>query len=166
MRVTIGMGLFSKKQQLHISASILPPAAKKEILAKRLPQLKTDNIFLTSGEMCSYIDKAILNVYVKKAIRQHISHSFPGFFKGTRITTGASKPVEYEDLVQTRGILYITNKRIIFQASQNAFDKPHKDLSAIQPYNNAVVLQYGSKNYELIVSDGALVDSLLKLINK
>ncbi|MGN0608541.1 MAG: hypothetical protein ACI4J6_05010 [Oscillospiraceae bacterium] len=159
------MGLFSQKQQFQISTSILPPAAKNEILAKRLPQLKTDSVFLKSGEMCSYIDKAILNSYVKKSIKQHISHSSPGLFKGTRFTTGVSKPIEYEEIVQTRGILYITNTRVVFQASQNAFDKPHKDLSAIQTYNNAVILQYGNKNYELIVPDGNLVDLVLKLVN-
>lgn len=160
------MGLFAPKQQMHISTSILPYEAKTEILADRLPQLLTDKVFLKKGETCCYIDKAILNIRKKKAIRQRISHSTPGLFKGTRFTTSIGKPIEYEDLCQTRGILYITTKRIIFQAPQNAFDKPHTSLSAIQSYNNGVILQYGNKNYELIVSDGALVDQVLKLINK
>lgn len=159
------MALFSKKQQMHISQSIFPMAAKKEIYECRLPQLRTDKIFLKKGEICCYIDKAILNTHIKRSVKQRVSHSTPGLFKGTRITTSYGKPIEYDEMKQTRGILYITNKRIIFQAPQNAFDKPHSSLSAIQPYNNGVVLQYGSTNYELIVPDGAIIDSLLKLIN-
>ncbi len=160
------MGLFGPKQQMQIMNSILPEAAKNEIMAGRLPQIQTDNIFLKKGEWCSYIDKAILNVHVKKRMNQHIGHSSPGFFKGTRIATGISKPIEYEEIKQQKGILYITNKRVIFQASENAFDKQHRYLSSIAPYNNAVVLQYGQNVYELIVSDGIVVNEVLKLITR
>lgn len=40
------MGLFGTKQQMEISDSILPFAAKNEIMANRLPQLNTDKVFL------------------------------------------------------------------------------------------------------------------------
>ena len=55
------------------------------------------------------------------------------------------------------------NKRVIFQATQNAFDKQHRYLTSIEPYS--VVLQYGDKTYELIVADGSIVDYVLKLEN-
>ena len=135
------MGLFFDKQQMQILDSILPLAAKQEIMASRLPQLNTDRIFLKKGEVCSYIDKAILNVKVKKKIVQHAGHSSPGLFKGTRVNTGFSKSNEYIETKQQKGILYITNKRVIFQASENAFDKQHRYLSSIEQYSNAVVLQ-------------------------
>lgn len=159
------MGLFGPKQQMTISTSLLPVDAKNEIIANRLPQLNTNKIFLKKEEHCVFIDKAILNIHTKKRITQHIGHSSPGFFKGTRISTGQSRHVEYEDMKQQKGILYITNKRVIFQASQNAFDKQHKNLTSIVPYSNAVILQYGEKTFELIVPDGAIVDRVLKLIN-
>lgn len=57
------------------------------------------------------------------------------------------------------------NKRVIFQATQNAFNKQHRYLTSIEPYSNAVVLQYGDKTYELIVADGSIVDYVLKLEN-
>ncbi len=160
------MGLFGPKQQMEITDSILPAAAKNEIIASRLPQLNTDKIFLKKGEICSYIDKAILNVHVKKKISQHIGHTSPGLFKGTRIGTGITKPIEYEEIKQQKGILYITNKRVVFQAAQNAFDKQHKYLSAIEPFSNAVVLQYGEKTFELVVPDGSIVNHVLKLVNQ
>lgn len=159
------MGLFFNKQQNEIVDSILPLAAKNEIMADRLPQLNTERIFLKKGEVCVYLDKAIFNVKVKKRITHHIGHGSPGLFKGTRINTGVSKAHEYIETKQQKGILYITNKRVIFQASENAFDKQHRYLSSIEPYSNAVVLQYGQKTYELIVPDGAIVNHVLKLIN-
>ena len=160
------MGLLFEKKQMQIAESILPLAAKKEILAKRLPQLNTDRLFLKNGEICSYIDKAILNVKVKKRITQHIGHSGPGLFKGTRIHSGFSKPNEYVEIKQQKGILYITNKRVVFKARENAFEKQHRYLSSIEPYSNAIVLQYGQNIYELIVPDGAIVDQVLRLTNK
>lgn len=159
------MSLFEPKQQMRISESILPIAARNEILAGRLPQLNTDKVFLKQGEFCSYIDKAILNIHIKKRVTQHIGSSAPGLFKGTRINAGMSKPIEYEETKQQKGILYITNKRVIFQAPQNAFDKQHRYLSTIEPYSNAVVLQYGQSTYELIVPDGNIVNQALRLIN-
>lgn len=159
------MGLFGPKQQTQITDSILPLAAKNEIMASRLPQLNTDKIFLKKGEYCAYIDKAILNLHEKKRMSQHIGHTSPGLFKGTRIGTGITKPIEYEEIKQQKGILYITNKRVIFQATQNAFDKQHKYLTSIEPYSNAVVLQYGEKTYELVVPDGSIVNHVLKLEN-
>mgnify|MGYP000677679305 CR=1 FL=1 len=58
------------------------------------------------------------------------------------------------------------NKRVIFQATQNAFDKQHRYLTSIEPYSNAVVLQYGDKTYELIVADGSIVDYVAVIAEK
>jgi len=157
-------GLLNPKQ-MQIQSSILPAVAKNEIMASRLPQLNTDKIFLRKGEVCSYIDKAILNLRVKKRITRHNGVTMPGLFKGHRIHTGVAKPIEHEEIKQQKGILYITNKRIIFQATQNAFEKAHTSLSSIEPYSNAVILQYGTKTYELIVPDGAIVNHVIKLVN-
>ena len=163
------MGIFSNlmnPQQTTIQGSVLPVAARNEIMANRLPQLNTDTIFLQQGEICSYIDKAILNIKLKKRMSRHTGVSAPGLFKGHRVHTGMTKPIEYEELKQQKGILYITNKRLIFQAPENAFEKQHRYLSSIAPYSNAVVLQYGQKMFELIVPDGAVVNQVLQLVNR
>lgn len=158
--------LFELRQQMKIMDSILPVAAKNEIMEGRLPQLNSEKIFLRKNEYCHYIDKAILNIYVTERITYRIGHNMPGVFKGTHINVGTSKSKEYRNIKQQKGILYITNKRMIFQATQNSFDKQHRYLSAIEPYNNAVVLQYGKSTYELIVEDGFVVNRVLKLINQ
>lgn len=158
--------LLELKQQMKIMDSILPAAAKNEIMEGRLPQLNSEKILLRKNEYCHYVDKAILNIYMTKEITYRIGHSMPGIFKGTHINVGTSKSKEYQEIKQQKGILYITNKRMIFQATKNSFDKQHRYLSTIEPYNNAVVLQYGKSTYEIIVEDGFVINRVLKLINQ
>lgn len=159
------MGLFGPKRQTEITDSIYPIAAKEEVLKGNLPQINTSSLLLRKGEYCIYLDKAILNDYVKKKIYSRIGGSSPGLFKGHRINYGRTKPREYTEIEQHKGILYITNKRIIFQGNGKCFDKQHKYLSAIEPYSNAVVLQYGEKNFELVVPDGSIVNEIVKHIS-
>lgn len=159
------LDLLFNTQQNCINESILPLVAKQEIMSARLPHLNTEKIFLKEGEFCAYIDKAILNVKVKKRITKHVGSSSPGLLKGQRIHHGTGTSQEYTEVKQQKGILYITNKRVVFQATENGFEKLHRYLSTIEPYFNAVVLQYGKTTYELIVADGSIVNQVLKLIN-
>jgi hypothetical protein len=149
--------------------SILPAAAVNEIKGGRLPILNTDNIFLKKGEYCHYIDKAILLKEKTKKYYQgkRVGYSMPGLFKGDRINVGGGtvKPIEEVIIEQFKGILYITNKRIIFVAKQNGFDKMYRYLSAVIPYSNAIEFQYGSTVYCLLVPDGSLINEVIKLIN-
>lgn len=160
------LDIFLEKRKIpSIAVSILPEVAKQAILQNQLPRLNTNNIFLKTGEYCCYIDKTILLIDKTKKIYQHKGGSAPGLFKGTRITWGSGHPVEYTETQQIRGILYITNKRVILQAKTEGFDKQHRYLTAIKPYQNAIELQYGTKTYCLIVADGNLVYHILKMIN-
>lgn len=147
-------------------SSILPDAAKQEILAGRLPRLNTDNLFLKKGEYCCYIDKALL--LEEKTRKRYKSHSvsMPGLFKGNRHSFGSAKPQEYTEILQHKAILYITNQRIILQCKDHGFDKPYKNLSAVNPYSNGIELQYGSKTYSLIVPDGVIPYEAIKIIQQ
>jgi len=160
----------STPPKLPTVLTILPPQAVTEIQQGRLPQLNTTTIFLKEGEYCHYIDKAILlkEKIKKSVIRNDGGYSMPGFFKGTRINLKRSRANFEEQAVteQFRGILYITNKRIIFQANKNGFDKSLSSLTSIAPYTNAVDLQYNTINHSLIVSDGNLIYTAINLIKK
>lgn len=158
------MGLFFNRIQEDINDSILPVAAKQEIMSSRLPRLNTSKVFLKKGEYCVYIDKAILNVEEKKKLYKHIGGSAPGLFKGTRINSGRGWTKDYFEMKQYKGILYITNRRTIFQANEKGFEKNHTSLSAIDPYSNAVVLQFGQKTFHLVVPDGSIVNHVYKLV--
>jgi hypothetical protein len=148
--------------------TILPIAASNEIRQGRLPQINVTTIFLKQGELCHFIDKAILlkDKTKKTVIRNGGGYSMPGLFKGTRINlTQGRADIEEETITeQFRGILYITNQRTIFQANKNGFEKTHNSLTSIAPYTNAVELQYGSTTYSLLVPDGGLVHMAMNLI--
>jgi len=154
-------------QPLPTVQTILPPLAMTEIQQGRLPNISSNTIFLKSGEICHFIDKAVLlkDKTQKSYRRSGRSHSYKGFF-GMRHTTsqGRTDVEEHAVVEQIPGILYITNKRLIFQATKNGTEMPHTLLTSIAPYSNAVQLQYGSKHFNLIVPDGALVNLVFNLI--
>lgn len=158
--------IFGNKNKIPQINSILPVAAKQEIQAGRLPILNTDKLFLKRGEKIHYIDKAI-NLEIKtNRIYRHVGHSGPGLLKGNRYNVGVGKPIETQEMVQHRGILYVTNQRIVFQASEWGFDKTYKYLTAIEPYTDACELQFGSKTFNMIVEDGNLLYQTLQLIQQ
>lgn len=132
----------------------------------RLPILNTDKIFVKSDEQCHYIDKAIYEkkTVKKRYVRRNAGYSVPGLFKGTRINMGGGNTdvvdnVQYDTI---RGILYITNKRIIFVGEQNGFDKKIDDLIAISPFSNCIELQFSKDNYKLFVPDGSVANAVLQ----
>lgn len=51
--------LFGNTNQIPTVTTILPAAAKNEIMAGRLPILNTDQLFLKRGEKIHFIDKAV-----------------------------------------------------------------------------------------------------------
>lgn len=158
--------IFGSKNIIPTIISILPVAAKQEIEAGRLPILNTDQLFLKKGEKIHFIDKAInLEIKTVKQCR-HVGHSGPGLLKGNRYNVGVAKHIEHTEMIQHRGILYITNQRIVFQASEWGFDKSYKYLTAITPYVDACEMQFGNKTYNIIVADGNLLYQALQLVKQ
>ncbi len=164
------MGFFDLFQQpkTPMVTSILPDIAKKEIMRGRLPILNTNKIFLKNGEQCHYIDKAIYEkkTVKKRYVRRNNGYSMPGLFKGTRVHIGGGNTdvvdnVQYDTF---KGILYITNKRIIFVGDANGFDKRIDDLIAITPYSNGVELQFNKESVKLFVPDGSIPHAVLQQV--
>ena len=147
--------------------SVLPRIAVNEILSGRLPILNTDRIFMKGSEKCHYIDKAIYEKKIvrKRYVRRSSGYNFPTFFN-IRYNRGSSEAdvkdnIEY---ITYKGILYVTNKRIIFQGESEGFDFKLDSLVAIQPYDNCVELQCSKENYKIFVPDGGLVHAVIQLI--
>ena len=163
--------LFSQPQpQMRVPhiPSILPSIAVNEINNNRLPQINADKLFLTRGETCHYADQALL-IYEKTKKTIHstsFGRSVPGLLKGNRWHAGSSVSTIDENIERTehKGILYITNKRIVFYSKEHSFDKQFRYLSSVKPYSNAIELQYGSTLYELFVPNGDVVYKVIKLI--
>ncbi len=166
------MGLFDflkPKTPVPVTVnSILPDIAKQEILKGNLPILNTDKLFLKNGESCHYIDKAIYEKrkVQKKYVRSGNGYSFPGLFKGSRVRTwgGHTDVVDNVQYEMLRGILYITNKRIVFVGESEGFDKKTDDLIAITPYTNCVELQFSKEKYKIFVPDGNVANAVLQQV--
>lgn len=62
--------------------------------------------------------------------------------------------------------MYVTNQRIVFQASEKGFDKTYRYLTAVTPYVDACELQFGSKTYNMYVDDGNLLYEVLQLVKQ
>ncbi len=160
--------LFNPQPKTPMVQSILPDAAVQEIMRGRLPILNTNKIFLKSGETCHYIDKAI---YEKKTVRKRYvrrssGYSVPGLFKGTRVNFGGGTTDQLDNVTYQalRGILYITNRRIIFQGEQEGVDVKVDDLVAITPYSNCVELQTSKMHYKIFVPNGNVTQAVLQLV--
>ena len=160
------MGLFNSKPATSTPtvSTILPEAAKTEILSGRLPQLNTDRIFLQKGEKCHYIDKTIM-------MKPKVRRSGTGFSAGVtiwgvRISRGFLVPEEETYFERVNGIIYITNKRTIFEANSNGFSKTNRSLTAVTSYTNAVDMQFGSSHYCMVVPNGVIVEEVYNILLK
>jgi len=148
--------------------SILPDIAKNEIRCGRLPHINADKLFVKRGEICHYADQAMLVVEkTKRVVRtRNNGISTPGLFKGDRYHWGGSTSTidEQTESEYHKGILYITNKRIVFTSKTVGFDKQYRYLSAVKPYSNAIELQYGSTIYSLFVPEGDIAYSVIQML--
>lgn len=164
------MGLLDlfRQPQTPIVTSILPDIAKQEILCGRLPILNTNKVFLKNGEQCHYIDKAIYEkkIVKKRYVRRNTGWSAPGLFKGTRVNFGGGTTDAVDNVTYTthRGILYITNKRMIFVGDQMGFDKKLDDMIALTPYSNCVEIQFSKDTYKIFVPDGNVTHAVLQIL--
>lgn len=160
--------LFNQQPQTPTVPSVLPEAARQQILRGQLPTLEPNNLFLKNGETCHYADRAIYEKRTvnKKRIRKNTGYSMPGLFKGTRVHVGGGNS-EYVDDVKystIKGVLYITTKRIIFVGGADGFDRKTEDLVAVTPYANCIEFQFSKETLKLFVPDGNLPHIVLRLI--
>lgn len=164
------MGLLDafRQPKTPIVQTILPVAAQQEIMYGRLPILNTNKIFLKNGEKCHYVDKAIYEKKTvrKRYVRRNTGYSVPGLFKGTRVNFGGGNTDVVDNVTYDtfRGILYITNRRIIFVGEQGGFDKKISDLIAITPYSNCIELQTNKETLKIFVPNGGLAHRVLQLV--
>ena len=168
------MGLFSDLFSQNNSAdenipAIMPAGALDQIRQGIIPNMRTDRIMLSDGEVCHFSERAI--IVTEKTRKRYVGRSNCFSFRvcrGVTYRTGQNRgtPIEETYTEKNKGLLYVTNKRIIFVSDKNAFDKKLKSLTAITPYSNAVQFQFSSKTYTVMVPDGGIINSLISLINK
>ena len=167
------MGLFSDFFSQSSSTNenipaIMPPGALDQIRHGIIPTMRTDRIMLTKGEICHFSERAIL--ITEKTRKRYVGRTNGFSFRvcrGVTYRTGQNSgtPIEETYTEKNKGLFYITNKRIIFVADKNAFERKLKSLTAVTPYSNAVQLQFSSKTYTVLVPDGGVINTLITLLN-
>lgn len=159
--------LFGNNQISDNIPAIMPAGAIDQINRGILPVMNTDKILMTKGEKCHFAERAIL---ITEKVSKHYEGRSNGYSvkltKHVTYRTGRSKgvPVENVTQIKTKGLIYVTSKRIIFVADKNAFDKKCSTLTACVPYFNAVKLQFGTKTFTLMVPDGGAINDVVNMI--
>lgn len=163
------LDFFNHQSQIPTVPSVLPEAARQQILRGQLPILEPNNLFLKNGEICHYADRAIFEkrTVSRKRIRKNTGYSMPGLFKGTRVHVGGgnSKYVDDVKCSMIKGVLYITTKRISFVGGTDGFDRRIENLIAGTPYANCIEFQFSKETLKLFVPDGNLPHIVLRLLS-
>lgn len=164
--------IFKPKENIEENDTIppiMPAGAIDQINRGILPKMTTDNIILTKGEECHFIERAIL---VTEKIQKHYEGSSNGYsiriIKNVTYRTGKNKGRPVEEIVKekTKGLVYITDKRIIFLADKNAFEKKYSTLTACAPDSNMIKLQFGTKTFNFIIPNSGAMSSVINMIGK
>lgn len=148
---------------------IMPEGAIDQIHRGILPTINTSQIMLTNGEVCHFAERAI-RISEKKT--KHYEGGSQGIsirvMKGVTYRTGKHKGIPVEDIsyVKTKGLFYVTNKRIIFVSDGQGFEKKFKTLTACVPFSNAIKLQFGNTTITLMLPDGNAANIVVSLINQ
>ena len=92
---------------------------------RKLDNTEEEVIFVTYKGLEKFLEKKKFSV--KNLLKNKIAYELKceGYKTYSDWNVGVAKPIEHSELVQHRGILYVTNQRIVFQASEKGFDKTY-----------------------------------------
>lgn len=146
-----------------ILVSIFPQAAAQRIQMGKLPVIQADKLILENGEICHFVDVSAL-LTIKRRYRTSRAGGSYRISKGFTFHLGNSETVPLIEPEYTKGILYITNQRIIFVANRYGFCHKLKKLTAITPYSDALSLQFGGKSYALLLPAPSIANQAINLL--
>ena len=147
--------------------SLVPQRISNEIMTGQLPKFNPSTIMLAQNEICHFMDKAALAV--KKTEKSYQSHRHGSSYRVTKgftlhSSTGNTKPVVQEWYEYKEGVIFVTNKRIIFVAPDNGFENKIRNLTAVIPYSDAISLQFSSQTITIMLPQAHLMANVLQMI--
>lgn len=163
----IGWMVDTIKAFLYSPQNSTPISFHKTLQA--LPVITPSGLILKPDELCHYQGAAHTEKTSSRIAgytTQHVGGSVR-IAKGMSIRSGGNqRRAVRETLTETsNGILYVTNKRLVFIATKNAFDKSLTALSAYVPNQGHITLLFGNQSFDLITSDafriGEIIDGIL-----
>lgn len=144
--------------------SIMPKEAIRQIKEGKIPRINISNLILKEDEFCCYVDNA--QTYRDKTITTGYTRKGAGV--SVRVTKGLSyhtgdgggQAVRETERTTYFGLLYLTNKRVIFSSQKDSFDKDINKLTSVTETKNGLVIQIGSDMYEIITKSHSLFMSV------
>ena len=167
---TLTFGLFTIGWFVDIIIAVrnggqMPSGKEKEIPEQPHSTFRLAELMLQEGET---------QLYAGHAYTEHSKERIAGYTgsgcgtsihiaKGVTYHTAGSKrkPIRETITTQTDGSLFVTNKRIVFIAESDYFEKKRSALSAIKTYSDAIFLQFGNKTYLLYTDDSAEIEEAI-----
>ena len=131
----------------------------------KLPVADGSGLVLQEGEFCC-LRQAAENLQVKNVVvgrKSNTGGMSVRVMKGVRLRSGNSTSAVIRGNVaqRTRGMFYITNKRVVMVCPKGAFDKPLSAVSSAVRQRNGLLLQFGSDNHALVIKNAAYVQQVL-----
>lgn len=131
--------------------------------------MNISNLMLKKGESCFFADKSY---YVKvteytRRVRKTKGRSVPSlFFKGIRYQNSRSEtePITEKKTEYIKGYLYMTNRRILFLARDQALEKGLNTMTSYVPYSNGIGMQFGEKIYTFLLPRAEVATRVLQLL--
>jgi hypothetical protein len=110
------------------------------------------SIMLGENEYCFYKDKSFIyeekeEIVGYKSRNDGVSIRIANGFS-YRTGNGDSKAIKKVKEIEHKGILYLTNKRVIYVCDKVGFEKKITDITSIQGAYSFLILQIGSKTYK------------------
>ncbi len=143
--------------------TILPTAAVHKIQTGVLPVLQSDKLVLKHGETCHFIDVSAV-ITERRHYQSRRRGSSVHMARGWTIHTGSTTSVPVTTAEVTRGIFYITNRRIVFVAKRHGFSHNLSALTAVTPYSNGLDLQFGNKTHQVVLPCGDIAKAVIDLL--
>lgn len=138
-----------------------------------LPNIIVSNINILDNEVCHYVDsgytfkdEVVTTGYTGKSGSVSVR-----IMKGVSYRTGGTmgRAIKETNRTTYKGILCITNKRVIYTSTNECFDKIFNKITSITELEDGLLLQIGSKSYSIIVathSEFIKVFNIVKEMNK
>lgn len=130
-----------------------------------LPTVLGHDLMLKAGETCHYYGQAT-SIKLKNVVTGYSGGSSGvsvRIAKGVSYRVGQRRSAPIRGTVQERypGFLAVTNMRIVFNASQGAFDKNVSSLSSLAPLDDGLVFQFGATQYIVETKDAKRVKQIV-----
>ena len=156
----------------HMYYRVFNPKMRKDISIppvdpnKPLTPVPATGIVLKPGEVC-YLVSNVQSAKVKEVTtgysgkRSGVSLKVT---KGLTLHSGGSKgtPIRKRIVEKWPGTLYVTNNRIILNASHYGFNKPIISLDSYHLYTDGINFQFGSTPYLIMTKNPEYVISVIK----